>query len=152
MLISLIEKTISCKRFLIFLGWLVSTVAHQPSEEDPAMGTTCITSKASILGMTLALLTILLLIAPLPTPHFPWSNPYSPFEFTDVRIVKLDHPISPSDIHGIHRVTIYTEFNLNSPWCQKHDTMALPCPLPLWDHHQGPHEKPLMNHKAIPSL
>ena len=117
------------------------------------MGTTRITHRtASILGMTLALFTLLLFIDTFPASQVPWSDPHLPLEFTDVRIVRLDLPVPPSDIADLQRVTIHTDFSVNSPWCQWHNPMALPCPNPLLEKDRESPWKHMRTQKGIPLL
>jgi len=116
------------------------------------MGTTHINTRAVILGITLGLLAIPFFIDSLSGPHFSGAVQDAPLEFTDVRIVRPDLSVPYSESEIIQRVTIHSEFSFNSPWCQWNDPMALPCPQPLWDLDNETHDKPLMIHKAIPSL
>lgn len=117
------------------------------------MGTTrMITHPTSVLGMTLALFTLLMFMNPSPALNIPQDDSHPIPEFTDVRIVRLDLAIPHSGMVDLQRVTIHTDFNVNSPWCQWRNPLALPCPNPLLDQYQEIPRTPLVTEKSIPLL
>lgn len=110
------------------------------------MGTIQYKVKTAIVGIALVLLASPFLPSPATAPPPAANNWYAPWEFTDVRIIRLDLAGSHSGVDFVRRVTIVKDFSVNSAWCQWKEPMALPCPNRFLDQH---HER---NHQDIPSL
>lgn len=100
----------------------------------------------AVVGIALVLLAFPFLPSPATTPLTGGHEWDSPWEFTDIRIIRLDLAGSPSGVGYVRRVTIETDVSVNSAWCQWEEPVALPCPNRLLDQF---HE---LHHKDIPSL
>lgn len=114
------------------------------------MGTTHRIIRITILGISLAVLTIPFFHAPLTIPHFPESESYDPLEFSDVRIVTLDLSVPYSDPDLIHRMTIHADDSFN--WCSQVSSQEPFCRNELWDERHAQLWKHLMTLQGIPSL
>lgn len=94
---------------------------------------------AYVPGAVLALFIIIipLLISNIALQKRPVEAPHENIEFSDVRVQKLNIPSHHAKKDLVEGVIVHSSFTLNSVWCQRGNTKALPCPRPLWRDRQG---------------
>lgn len=114
------------------------------------MGTIHLTTRAASLGIALTLLTISLLFHFFSDPQFQDDDFLRPLEFTDVRIIRLDHSIPYAHADLVQWITIDPEFK--SYGCNSGSSATLPCPIQLWDEEPAWLWEHMRTQKSISSL
>lgn len=114
------------------------------------MGTIHLTTRAARLGIALTLLTISLLFHFATDPQFQDDDSLIPLEFTDVRIIRLDHSIPYAHADIVQRITIDPEFKFYG--CHSDSSATLPCPVQLWDEKHAWLWEHIRTQQNIPSL
>lgn len=114
------------------------------------MGTIHLSPRATRLGIALTLLIIPLLLNVISAPQFQDNDPLTSLEFTDVRIIRLDHSIPYAHTDLVQRITIDPEFKFYG--CYSDSSATLPCPVQLWDEKHAWLWEHMRTQQNIPSL